>query len=142
MSSEATESTGEVSGAAAITSNALSARELQWAVNTPELLEQHAQKNGPIVRTRFPPEPNGYLHVGHAKSMNMNFSLAFEKLGVPMENRRTIFRYDDTNPDAESKEYIDSLRKDLEWLGWEPVRILSCMDVSACFPVASLCFFA
>jgi len=54
--------------------------------------------------------------------MNMNFSLAFEKLGVPMENRRTVFRYDDTNPDAESKEYIDSIRRDMEWLGWEPER--------------------
>lgn len=54
--------------------------------------------------------------------MNMNFRLAFEKLGVPVEQRRTIFRYDDTNPDAESEEYIDSLRRDLEWLGWEPER--------------------
>ena len=110
------------SGAAAITSKALSARELEWAVNTPELEQEHAKINGPIVRTRFPPEPNGYLHVGHAKSMNMNFSLAFEKLGVPLERRRTIFRYDDTNPDAEELEYIDSLRRDLLWLGWTPER--------------------
>lgn len=55
------------------------------------------------VRTRFPPEPNGYLHIGHAKSMNMNFYLAFEKLGVPEQDRETIFRYDDTNPEAESQ---------------------------------------
>lgn len=104
------------------TKNALSARELEWAKNSPELLEQHKQRNGNIIRTRFPPEPNGYLHVGHAKSMNMNFNLAFEKLGVPPESRRTVFRYDDTNPDAESKEYIDSLAKDLAWLGWTPER--------------------
>lgn len=104
------------------TTNALSARELEWAVNPESLLEEHKQINGPIIRTRFPPEPNGYLHIGHAKSMNMNFSLAFEKLGVAPENRRTIFRYDDTNPDAESKEYIDSIRKDMEWLGWQPER--------------------
>jgi len=104
------------------TSVALSARELEWAENTPELLQSHKQVNGPIVRTRFPPEPNGYLHIGHAKSMNMNFSLAFEKLGVPQDYRRTIFRYDDTNPDAETEEYIDSLRRDLEWLGWKPER--------------------
>jgi glutaminyl-tRNA synthetase len=102
--------------------NALSARELEWAKNTPELLEQHKQNNGNIIRTRFPPEPNGYLHIGHAKSMNMNFSLAFEKLGVAPENRRTIFRYDDTNPDAESEEYIDSLARDVAWLGWTPER--------------------
>lgn len=104
------------------TSNALSARELEWAINSESLLEEHKEANGTIVRTRFPPEPNGYLHIGHAKSMNMNYSLAFEKLGVALENRRTIFRYDDTNPDAESKEYIDSLRKDMEWLGWQPER--------------------
>ena len=52
--------------------------------------------------------------------MNMNFSLAFAKLGVAPSNRRTVFRYDDTNPDAESKEYIDSLRRDVSWLGWVP----------------------
>jgi glutaminyl-tRNA synthetase len=104
------------------TRNALSARELEWAVNSAELLKEHKDRNGAIVRTRFPPEPNGYLHVGHAKSMNMNFSLAFEKLGVSMENRRTVFRYDDTNPAAESAEYIDSLRRDVEWLGWTPER--------------------
>lgn len=55
------------------------------------------------VRTRFPPEPNGYLHIGHAKSMSMNFLLAFEKLGVPESERETVFRYDDTNPEAESQ---------------------------------------
>eukprot|EP00529_Nitzschia_sp_RCC80_P015290 CAMPEP_0113484446 /NCGR_PEP_ID=MMETSP0014_2-20120614/23965_1 /TAXON_ID=2857 /ORGANISM="Nitzschia sp." /LENGTH=701 /DNA_ID=CAMNT_0000378047 /DNA_START=211 /DNA_END=2316 /DNA_ORIENTATION=+ /assembly_acc=CAM_ASM_000159 len=104
------------------TTNALSARELEWANNPPERLEEHAQRNGPIIRTRFPPEPNGYLHIGHAKSINMNFSMAFDKLNVPLEHRRTVFRYDDTNPDAESKEYIDSLAKDLEWLGGKPER--------------------
>eukprot|EP00581_Thalassiosira_minuscula_P017894 CAMPEP_0183726872 /NCGR_PEP_ID=MMETSP0737-20130205/24367_1 /TAXON_ID=385413 /ORGANISM="Thalassiosira miniscula, Strain CCMP1093" /LENGTH=690 /DNA_ID=CAMNT_0025958343 /DNA_START=66 /DNA_END=2141 /DNA_ORIENTATION=- len=103
-------------------SNALAARELEWAKNSPELLAEHAEINKGIIRTRFPPEPNGYLHVGHAKSMNMNFSLAFDKLGVPKENRRTIFRFDDTNPDAETPEYIDSLKRDLAWLGWEPER--------------------
>lgn len=102
--------------------SALAARDLEWAVNSPELLASHKAANGNVVRTRFPPEPNGYLHIGHAKSMNMNFSLAFDKLGVPKEHRRTIFRYDDTNPEAESAEYIESLRKDLEWLGWTPER--------------------
>ena len=106
--------------ASATTNSPLSARELEWAHNPPDVMAKHKEHNGPIVRTRFPPEPNGYLHIGHAKSMNMNFSLAFDKLHVPMEHRRTIFRYDDTNPEAETPEYIDSLRRDVEWLGWKP----------------------
>ncbi len=105
-----------------VNTKALAARKLAWAENSAEILAEHKKINGNIIRTRFPPEPNGYLHIGHAKSMNMNFSLAFEKLGVPKDQRRTIFRYDDTNPEAESEEYIDSLRRDLEWLGWEPER--------------------
>lgn len=70
----------------------LAARELPSQINTPELLAEHERINRGKVRTRFPPEPNGYLHVGHCKSMNMNFYLAFEKLGVPLEKRETIFR--------------------------------------------------
>ena len=86
--------------------------EVTKSLNFIEHIIEEDLKNGlssDALRFRFPPEPNGYLHIGHAKSMNMNFSLAFEKLGVAPENRRTIFRYDDTNPDAETKEYIDSL---------------------------------
>lgn len=114
--------TADNTAATAPTKNALAAREIAWAKNTPELLAQHAQVNatadgGTVIRTRFPPEPNGYLHLGHAKSINMNFSLAFDKLQVPMDKRRTVFRYDDTNPDAESQEYIDSFVEDLQWLG-------------------------
>lgn len=103
-------------------SSTLEARELPSMVNSPELLEGHRKINGDMVRTRFPPEPNGFLHIGHCKSMNMNFFLAFEKLGVPKENRQTYFRYDDTNPEAESKEYVDSIAEDVEWCGWRPVK--------------------
>jgi glutaminyl-tRNA synthetase len=52
--------------------------------------------------------------------MNMNFQLAFEKLGVEASRRQTVFRYDDTNPEAESSEYIQSLAEDVAWLGWRP----------------------
>jgi len=112
-----------------INTNALVGRQLEWAVNSPALLQSHAEHNGSIIRTRFPPEPNGYLHIGHAKSMNMNFRLAFEKLGVEEANRRTIFRYDDTNPEAESAEYIDSLERDVRWMGWKPERVTYSSEV-------------
>lgn len=131
MTSTTDEATTPAEATAATNTNgstALSARELEWAKNTDDAIKMHQEYNGPIVRTRFPPEPNGYLHIGHAKSMNMNFYLAFEKLKVPVENRRTIFRYDDTNPEAESAEYIDSLRRDLEWLGWKPERTTYASD--------------
>ena len=67
------------------------------------------------VHTRFPPEPNGYLHIGHAKSININFGLAKEFGG------KTNLRFDDTNPEKEEQEYVDSIIADVRWLGgdWE-----------------------
>jgi glutaminyl-tRNA synthetase len=65
------------------------------------------------VQTRFPPEPNGYLHIGHAKSICLNFGLADEFHG------KTNLRFDDTNPEKEEQEYVDSIIKDVHWLGFE-----------------------
>ena len=68
-------------------------------------------KYGGRVHTRFPPEPNGYLHIGHAKSINLNFGLANEFGG------KCNLRFDDTNPSKEETEYVDSIIKDVRWLG-------------------------
>ena len=67
------------------------------------------------IVTRFPPEPNGHLHIGHAKSMCLNFGLAEDFAG------RCFLRFDDTNPDKESPEYVESIKTDVRWLGfnWE-----------------------
>jgi len=65
------------------------------------------------VQTRFPPEPNGYLHIGHAKSICLNFGLADEFGG------KTNLRFDDTNPEKEEQEYVDSIMKDVCWLGFD-----------------------
>ncbi|GAA3584974.1 glutamine--tRNA ligase/YqeY domain fusion protein [Marinobacter xestospongiae] len=70
---------------------------------------KHAGK----VVTRFPPEPNGYLHIGHAKSICLNFGIAETFQG------ECNLRFDDTNPEKESQEYIDAIRKDVQWLGYE-----------------------
>ena len=72
-----------------------------------------AGKNGGRVHTRFPPEPNGYLHIGHAKSICLNFGLA-DKYGG-----QTNLRFDDTNPVTEDTEYVDSIKNDVRWLGFE-----------------------
>ena len=63
--------------------------------------------------TRFPPEPNGYLHIGHAKSIALNFGIAEEFSG------RCHLRFDDTNPTREEQEYIDSIQADVRWLGYD-----------------------
>lgn len=71
-----------------------------------------SRKNGGRVITRFPPEPNGYLHIGHAKSACLNFGVAAENGG------RCHLRFDDTNPTKEDVEFVESIQEDVRWLGW------------------------
>lgn len=79
------------------------------------IIEQDLQsgKHNGRVQTRFPPEPNGYLHIGHAKSICLNFGVAQSNAG------QCNLRFDDTNPEKESQEFINSIKADIEWLGFQ-----------------------
>src|SRR5271168_4870894 len=80
-----------------------------------DIVTKHVAENKyPKITTRFPPEPNGYLHIGHAKSICLNFGIAHEFGGV------CNLRMDDTNPTKEDVEYVDSIMADVKWLigGW------------------------
>eukprot|EP00124_Ichthyophonus_hoferi_P002116 Ihof_evm16s132 gene=Ihof_evmTU16s132 len=90
--------------------------------NTKALLEKHLKETNGQVRTRFPPEPNGILHIGHAKAMNFNFSYAKANDGV------CYLRYDDTNPEAEEERYFAGILDMVHWLGWKPYKVTHSSD--------------
>ena len=75
--------------------------------------EVAAGKNGGRVQTRFPPEPNGYLHIGHAMAICVDFGVAAEFGGV------CYLRFDDTNPERENDEFVEGIKRDVRWLGFD-----------------------
>ncbi|GAB0488885.1 hypothetical protein MMPV_000098 [Pyropia vietnamensis] len=102
--------------------NTMSARLLKDMENSPELLAAAKAATGGGVVTRFPPEPNGHLHVGHAKAMFMDFGVARKAGGA------CILRFDDTNPVTEKVEYMDSIQEMVRWLGHKPTRVTYSSD--------------
>ncbi|KAJ9548695.1 hypothetical protein OSB04_021238, partial [Centaurea solstitialis] len=94
------------------------AQSLQFQSN----IRKTSKDNRGKVLTRFPPEPNGYLHIGHAKAMFVDFGLAKERGGG------CYLRFDDTNPEAEKKEYIDHIEEIVGWMGWKPFKITYTSD--------------
>ncbi len=83
------------------------------SLNFLEEIVKEAADRGVAIQTRFPPEPNGYLHIGHAKSICINFGLARKYGG------KCNLRFDDTNPTKEDVEYVDSIKRDIRWLGFD-----------------------
>ena len=88
----------------------------------PELQEKHLSATGGHVWTRFPPEPNGFLHIGHSKAIFVDFGYAAHHGG------KTYLRYDDTNPEAEEGKYFESILETVRWLGYEPWKITYSSD--------------
>ncbi|XP_059475258.1 probable glutamine--tRNA ligase [Neocloeon triangulifer] len=89
---------------------------------TMELLKEHLKITGGKVRTRFPPEPNGILHIGHAKAININFGYAAAHDGI------CFLRYDDTNPEKEEEKFFVGIKDMVEWLGYKPYKITHSSD--------------
>ncbi|XP_035014534.1 glutamine--tRNA ligase [Hippoglossus stenolepis] len=90
--------------------------------NTMSLLKKHLEFTGGQIRTRFPPEPNGILHIGHAKAINFNFGYAKANDGI------CFLRYDDTNPEKEEEKYFTAIKDMVEWLGYTPYEVTHASD--------------
>ncbi|KAK4872474.1 hypothetical protein RN001_014503 [Aquatica leii] len=90
--------------------------------STHRLLKKHLKDTNGQVRTRFPPEPNGILHIGHAKAININFGYAAAHNGI------CFLRYDDTNPEKEEEKFFTGIKDMVEWLGYTPAQITHSSD--------------
>lgn len=90
--------------------------------DTMNLLKEHLERTGGKVVTRFPPEPNGILHIGHAKAINFNFGYARAHAG------RCYLRYDDTNPEKEEEKFFTGIKEMVEWLGYKPHKVCHSSD--------------
>lgn len=88
----------------------------------PELMQEHLKATGGKVFTRFPPEPNGYLHIGHSKAIMVNFGFA------KFHNGKCYLRFDDTNPEAEEEKYFTSILDLVDWLGFKPWKVTYSSD--------------
>ena len=102
--------------------NKLMARDMASSINSEKLLKEHLDFSNGKIYTRFPPEPNGYLHIGHAKAMRFSFLSAKENNGF------TYLRFDDTNPEKETTEFIESIKENVKWLGYDPFKITHASD--------------
>lgn len=94
----------------------------EWDISSKEAMQARMESVGDTFICRFPPEPNGYLHIGHAKAMFFDFGLANSKSGD------CILRFDDTNPEKEDMEYITSIQNDVKWLGHTPAKVTYSSD--------------
>jgi glutaminyl-tRNA synthetase len=97
-------------------------RDCNIGANSEEHLRKHNEFTKGKIMTRFPPEPNGYLHIGHAKAIRFNFTVAKENGGL------TYLRFDDTNPVKENHEFIDHIKKSVAWLGFKPFKVTNTSD--------------
>ena len=100
----------------------LMGRDCAIGANTAAHIKAHEAFTGGKMLTRFPPEPNGYLHIGHAKAIRFNFTVAAENGG------KTYLRFDDTNPCKENHEFIDHITKNVAWLGYKPWKVTASSD--------------
>jgi glutaminyl-tRNA synthetase len=97
-------------------------RDCDIGANSKKHLDKHLAFTKGKIMTRFPPEPNGYLHIGHAKAIRFNFTVAKENGGL------CYLRFDDTNPCKENNEFIDHIKKNVKWLGYEPWKVTASSD--------------